>query len=277
MTFSIVAIDGDAAGVAVASRFLAVGSVVPGARAGVGAVATQSFAKGSYIPDLLSALAAGEPADVALRRLAALDDGAAERQVGVVGSVDQASMTGADCMPWAGGVTGRTGDQAYAIQGNVLVGEQVVRDMERAWLDSVGQTLPRRLLAAVTAGDRAGGDRRGKQSAALYAVRPDAGYDRNGVLADLRVDDHAEPVAELARLADLAELYFGEPEEVQPLQGALAVEVRTLLTDIGVSGGELAGDLARWAGEANLETRLTTAGIDARVLEQLRASAHGSW
>ena len=273
MTFSIVATDGSAVGVAVASRFLAVGSVVPGARAGVGAVATQSFAKASYIPDLLTALGQGESAAAALARLTAADEGREERQVGVVGLADQATFTGSACMPWAGGVAGRHGPEAYAVQGNILTGPEVVADMEQAWLASVGRSFPQRLLVALAAGDAAGGDRRGRQAADVYAQRPGAGYDATGVLVDLRVDDHPNPVDELVRLLDLSELYFGEPEDVQPLTGDLADEVRTRLDAVGVVGGRLDADLAAWAGEVNLETRLSADGIDARVLAQLRGAS----
>lgn len=275
MTFSIVATDGAAVGVAVASRFLAVGSVVPGARAEVGAVATQSFAKASYIPDLLRALASGETAAAALARLTAADSGREDRQVGVVGLVDQATFTGSGCMPWAGGVARRLGEEAYAIQGNILTGPEVVEHMEQAWLSSSGQSFAARLLIALAAGDAAGGDRRGRQSAAVYAERPGAGYDATGVLVDLRVDDHPTPVAELARLVDLAELYFGEPEGVQPLTGDLAEEVRARLDQVGVHAGPVEADLAAWAGEVNLETRLSVGGIDARVLAELRSATGG--
>ncbi len=272
MTFSIVATDGAAYGVAVASKFLAVGAVVPGARHGVGAVATQSFAKVSYIADLLDALSDGESAGAALARLTAADERREERQVGVVGPTDEATYTGSECTTWAGGVTGRSGATAYAIQGNVLTGPDVVRSMERAWVAADGEPFTRRLVTALLAGDAAGGDRRGRQSAALYAVRAGAGYDASGVLADLRVDDHAEAPAELARLVDLAELYFGGPEDVQPLAGPLADEVRTRLASLGRHRASLAEDLADWAGEVNLEMRLSRDGIDRRVLEELRRS-----
>lgn len=269
MTFSIVARQDDAYGVAVASKFLAVGSVVPGARIGVGAVATQSFAKVSYVPDLLAALADGAVAADALAVATAADDLREQRQVGVVSATDAATFTGTECTDWAGGTTGGDEHTAYAIQGNILVGPQVVEAMEQAWLASSGP-LSRRLMAALLAGDAAGGDRRGRQSAALYAVQAGAGYDAGGVLADVRVDDHPDATNELARVYDLAELYFGGPEDVQPLTGDLRTEVRAQLDRLGVSGGDLAQDLADWAGEVNLENRLSAEGIDRRVLEELR-------
>ncbi len=273
MTFSIVASDGTAWGVAVASKFIAVGSVVPGVRESVGAVATQAAAKVSYVPDLLDALARGRSAADALAAATAADPGREERQVGVVGMTDEATWTGADCMDWAGGRTGRDGLNAYAIQGNILVGEQVVADMEQAWLDADGEPLHRRLMAALLAGDAAGGDRRGRQSAAIIVRSPGAGYDASGVAMDLRVDEHPDAPTELARLVDLAELYFGHAEDVQPLEGALRDEVRGLLDRVGVTGGSVESDLADWAGEVNLETRLSRDGIDARVLEELRGTS----
>ena len=219
VTFSIVARQGDAHGIAVASKFLAVGAVVPGARLGVGAVATQSFARVAYLDELLGRLAAGESADDALDAATALDEGRETRQVGVVGLASAATFTGSECNDWAGGVARDDGDTAYAIQGNILTGPEVVEAMERAWHDSTGQPLARRLLAALVAGDEAGGDSRGRQSAAMYAVEPGSGYDACGVLADLRVDDHADPVTELGRLLSDWEMYFGKPEDVSAARG----------------------------------------------------------
>ncbi len=272
MTFSIVARQGEAYGVAVASKFLAVGSVVPGARLGVGAVATQALARTAYVPELLDALAAGLPCREALERAVAADAGGLERQVGIVGPDGAASHTGGGCMPWAGGRTGTRGETAYAIQGNILTGPEVVDAMERAWLDSAGHPFARRLLAALLAGDAAGGDSRGRQSAALYAVAPGTGYDACGTLADLRVDDHPEAPHELARIVALHELYFGAPEDVRPLQGELRAEVTGRLSALGVGGGDLEKDLERWMGEVNLESRIAGGGIDARVLEVLRSA-----
>jgi uncharacterized Ntn-hydrolase superfamily protein len=275
MTFSIVATDGTAWGVAVASKFIAVGSVVPGVRESLGAVATQAAAKVSYVPDLLEALSRGQSAADALAAATAADPGREERQVGVVGMTDEATWTGAECMDWAGGRTGRDGPNAFAIQGNILVGEQVVADMEEAWRATDGKPLHRRLMAALLAGDAAGGDRRGRQSAAIIVRSPGAGYDSSGVAMDLRVDEHPAAPTELARLVDLAELYFGHAEDVRVLDGGLREEVRGLLDRVGVTGGSVESDLADWAGEVNLETRLSPDGIDARVLEELRAAAAG--
>ena len=226
MTFSIVARIGDAYGVAVASRFIAVGAVVPAAHLGVGAIATQAMAKVSYLADGLALLSGGASAADTVTRLTSLDEGRDERQLGVVSATDESTFTGPGCMDWAGGVVGGDADTGYAIQGNILVSERVVMDMERAWLDNPHLPLAPRLMQALAAGDRAGGDKRGRQSAALYAVAPGAGYDHCGVLADLRVDDHPDAPKKLALLFDLHDLYFGPPGTVLPLEGALANEVR---------------------------------------------------
>lgn len=269
MTFSIAARDGEFLGVAVASKFLAVGSVVPGVRRGVGAVATQSFARVGYVVELLDALEAGQDPRAALDEAVARDEGRALRQVGVVGTGGAASYTGEDCYDWAGGRTG----PGYAIQGNILVGEDVVAAMERAWLDSAGQPMSRRLVAALSAGDEAGGDSRGRQSAALLVVGPEGGYDPEaGTVADLRVDDHPDATRELARIHDLHELYFGRAEDVQPLSGDLREEVAGHLRSLGYDG-PMDEALTRWIGGANLETRESPDGIDARVLAELRRAA----
>lgn len=273
MTFSIVATDGSAWGVAVASKFLAVGAAVPAARAGVGAVATQSLANLAYRPDGLRLLAEGRSAGETLDALTAADEQRADRQAGVVDRAGgAASYTGDRCNPWAGGVTG----DRYAIQGNILTGPEVVDAMQRAWLSSdPAAALGRRLLAALRAGDEAGGDRRGRQSAALLVVTEAGGYGGGtDVYADLRVDDHPAPVAELARLLDLHDLYFAKPDPASllPLEGPLADEVANLLARLGHTG-PLGDALATWAGIENFEERLVDANIDPVVLEQLRAKA----
>jgi uncharacterized Ntn-hydrolase superfamily protein len=270
MTFSIVARIGDAYGVAVASKFIAVGSVVPAARLGVGALATQAMAKMSYASDGLALLAQGSSAAQTVATLTSADERCQDRQLGVVAAADQATFTGVDCMDWAGGRDGSDATGGYAIQGNILVGEHVVAQMEKAWLGNPGLSLAPRLTAALVAGDHAGGDRRGRQSAALFAVAPGAGYDHCGVVADLRVDDHPGAADELARLLDLHDLYFGSPETVLPLEGSLADEVRRHLLTLGRSQSNLRDALEDWAGEANFEMRMTPDGIDARVLQALR-------
>jgi uncharacterized Ntn-hydrolase superfamily protein len=270
VTFSIVARVGDAYGVAVASKFPFVGSVVPAARLGVGAVATQAMARVAYRDVALEALAAGADAEQAVRACTEPDGDRDHRQLGVVGPTTQATWTGSSCLPWAGGVTGRGDDGGYAIQGNILVGPQVVEAMERAWLDSAGEPLTDRLVAALLAGDAAGGDARGRQGAALYAVAPGAGYDGYGVLADVRVDDHPEAPTELARLVGLNDLLFGSPDDIRPLEGDLAGEVSERLATLGFEAASPAEALAAWAAEENYETRLSPDGIDAKVLDALR-------
>jgi uncharacterized Ntn-hydrolase superfamily protein len=271
MTFSIVAQVGDAFGVAVASKFPFVGAVVPGARLGVGAVATQAMARVSYRETALTALTSGADAAAAVEACRLPDEEREHRQLGVVGVDSQASSTGESCMDWAGGTSGRDASGGYAIQGNILVGPQVVEAMEQAWHASSG-SLTDRLLAALLAGDAAGGDARGRQGAALYAVAPGAGYDQCGVLADVRVDDHPDAPQELARLLRLNDLMFGAAEDVQPLEGALAREVSSRLASIGYAGGSPAASLEAWASAENYETRLSPDGIDAKVLAALRAA-----
>lgn len=269
MTFSIVGQVGDAFGVAVASKFPFVGAVVPEVRLGVGAVATQAMARVAYRSVALEALTGGASADEAVTACTTPDGDRAHRQLGVVGVDSQATFTGDSCMDWAGGVSGRDSTGGYAIQGNILTGPDVVSEMEAAWLASAGRSLSDRLIAALLAGDAAGGDSRGRQGAALYAVQPGAGYDHCGVLADLRVDDHADAPQELARLLRMNDLIFGAPEDVRPLEGALADEVAVRLSLLGYSG-ETSSALTAWAGEANYEMRMTPDGIDAKVLDALR-------
>ncbi|HET9058364.1 MAG TPA: DUF1028 domain-containing protein [Acidimicrobiales bacterium] len=290
MTFSIVARsdDGNYFGVAVASKFLAVGAAVPAARAGVGALATQAYANLTYRPAGLGLLAAGLSAVDVVGQLTGPDPEAGQRQLGVVGTEgDGATFTGAACHPWAGGLAGA----GYAIQGNILTGSDVVQAMERAWTSSAPELpLATRLLGALAAGDEAGGDRRGRQSAALLVVTPGGGYGGGSdVLMDLRVDDHPAPVPELARLARLHELYFGRArqQDLLVLQGALGEEVAALLVQAGYpperaqpehDGTEaLDRALAAWAGVENLEERLVPGHLDPLVLEVLRQTrAKGS-
>ncbi|MBX6749216.1 MAG: DUF1028 domain-containing protein, partial [Micromonosporaceae bacterium] len=181
--------------------------------------------------------------------------------------------TGEGCHPWAGGVTG----DGFAIQGNILAGPQVVEQMREAFLASDPQApLQRRLHAALLAGDRAGGDRRGRQSAALLVVAKGQGYGgTSDVVADLRVDDHPDPVAELGRLLDLHSLYFDKPDPATllPLTAELAEEVAARLADLGhrPGPGGLDDALADWAGIENLEERMVPGHIDPLVLAHLRS------
>jgi uncharacterized Ntn-hydrolase superfamily protein len=268
MTFSIVARSADDGrgggpqwGVAVASKFLAVGAAVPAAAFDVGAVATQAAANLRYRPEGLRLLAEGRSAQEVLEALTAADERRAERQAGVVDrNGGAASFTGPDCHPWAGG---RTGD-GWAAQGNILTGPEVVDAMAAAFEGTTG-VLARRLLAALLAGDEAGGDRRGRQSAALLVVSEGGGYGGGSdVLVDVRVDDHPQPVQELARLLDLYDLYFGKPESVLPLEDELAEEVAERLARLGHP------TLDSWAGVENYEERMVEGGIDPVVLDKLR-------
>jgi uncharacterized Ntn-hydrolase superfamily protein len=278
MTFSIVAraADGGALGVAVASKFLGVGAAVPAALADVGAVATQSYANLAYRPQALALLATGVPATETVAGLIAADAGPVDhRQVGVVGTEgDGATFTGPACHDWAGGAAG----DGFAIQGNMLAGPQVVEQMRKTWLAGTAQTrLAYRLLDALHAGDQAGGDRRGRQSAALLVVAKGLGYGgTSDVLVDLRVDDHPDPVTELARLLELHSLYFERPDPATllDLDGNLGAEVRERLAALGHPAGpepaDLDESLASWAGIANLEERIVAGHIDPLVLDQLR-------
>jgi uncharacterized Ntn-hydrolase superfamily protein len=271
MTFSIAArsADGSSHGVAVASKFLAVGAAVPAAEAGVGALATQSYANLAYRPQGLMLLRTGAAASDVVAGLTAADPGRAQRQLGVVGKAgDGATYTGEGCHSWAGGLTG----DGYAIQGNILTGPEVVEAMRDAWLASdAGAPLAYRLLATLRAGDAAGGDSRGRQSAALLVVSPGGGYGgTSDVVVDLRVDDHPAPCDEMVRLLDIHTMLFGkaDPATLLALEGALADEVRALLG----SESDLDKALADWAGVENLEERMVPGKIDPLVLEHLRRS-----
>lgn len=261
MTFSLVATADQQWGVAVASKFLAVGAAVPAARHGVGAIATQSFANLAYRPDGLHLLNRGMSAQQTLDALTAADELREQRQAGVVDrDGGAATFTGAQCNAWAGG---RTGD-GWAAQGNILTGPEVVDALADTFTTEQG-TLAERLAAALLAADRAGGDRRGRQSAVLLVVSENGGYGGGSdVLVDLRVDDHPDPVLELQRLLSLHDLYFGKPKEVLPLEGELATEVADRLARLGYP------TLDAWAGVENYEERMVAGGIDPVVLDKLR-------
>ena len=277
MTFSIVArsADGQSWGVAVASKFLAVGSVVPAGVAGVGALATQAEANVAYKGLALSHLDEGATASVALQRLLEEDPGREHRQVGLVDvEGNAATHTGAECFDWAGGVT----DRDVAIQGNILAGPEVVEAMKASW-DATADDLDlaRRLLAALLAGDQAGGDRRGRQSAALLVLREGAGYGGNDdVAVDLRVDDHPDPCTELGRLLDLHDLYLTAPAEADKvtIDDPLRRELDSRARELGHR------DFHSWVGSENYEMRVSRADapepwVDRRVLEILREGGRG--
>jgi uncharacterized Ntn-hydrolase superfamily protein len=309
MTFSIVARDhvtGDL-GIAVASKFLAVGAVVPHARAGVGAVATQALANVRYGARGLELMEDGLDAADALAHLTAADEGRDNRQAGIVDvSGRAATHTGSACITWAGGRT----DEGVAAQGNLLAGANVVDALIETYLDTHA-AFPERLLAALKAADEQGGDRRGRESAALLVVRDGGGYggatDR---WIDLRVDDHQAPVDELARLLDLNHLYLDRPDprDLVPINDELARDLRARLAALGYAPDKLdksnslaeiveragltrtgeprdlpdgwdatwSAALDEWMSIENLEERAAARGwIDPRVLEFMRAKANG--
>jgi uncharacterized Ntn-hydrolase superfamily protein len=267
-----VACDLDAGqwGVAVQSKFLAVGSVVPWAEPEVGAVATQAYANPRYGPDGLALLRQGLSAEEVVKRLTEADEGSDKRQLGVVDAAGRgASFTGSGCPDWAGGRSG----SGYAAQGNILVSGETVDALAETFERSAGKPLAERLLDCLDAAQAAGGDSRGQQSSALLVVEKDGGYATlSDVLVDLRVDDHERPLDELRRLYDLHWAIFGKTprEEWLPVDEALNAELRERLARLGYEG-EPADTLFRWAGNENLEERVDGAeSIDPVVLEELR-------
>lgn len=228
-TFSIVAANPETGevGVAVQSKFLAVGSVVPWAKANVGAVATQSWANTAYGPEGLELLEKGLSPEEVIDKLIADDPGRSLRQVAVINSDGEASaFTGHECYDWAGHKIGKH----HSCQGNILVSEKTVSEMSRAFEESEG-SLAERLLTAISAAQHAGGDSRGKQSAAVYVLQEGAGYGGyNDVKVDLRVDDHPEPIEELQRLYELHKMYAAPSEEKVAIEeGVLETVVEHLV------------------------------------------------
>jgi uncharacterized Ntn-hydrolase superfamily protein len=269
-TYSIAACDLDAGewGVAVQSKFLAVGSVVSWAEPEAGAVAPQAYANPAYGPDGLALLRGGHPADEVVRRLVAADEGRDHRQLGVVDRQGaSASYTGSECLDWAGHRTGA----GYAAQGNILVGAETVDALAATFEATAGRSLAVRLLECLAAAQTAGGDRRGQQSAALLVTRRGGGYAKlSDVAVDLRVDDHERPVDELRRIYGLHDRLFGVTprQDWLPLEGELHDEVSARLARLGYDS------LEEWAGVANLEDRVDgDAEIDPVVLEALRELA----
>jgi uncharacterized Ntn-hydrolase superfamily protein len=316
VTYSIVARDGATGdlGVAVQSKFLAVGAVVPWVRAGIGAIATQAYANVAYGPDGLALLAGGASAQETLDRLVAADPLRDQRQAGVVDAQGRpATHTGRHCFAWAGGRTG----PGYAAQGNILAGPGVVDGLAETFAAS-GRPFPELLVACLAAADAAGGDRRGRESAALSVVREGGGYGGgNDRWIDVRVDDHADPIGELGRLLELQRLYFDRPalDELVRADESVAGELRGLLGRLGAGPGSsfsvmyqpmsalseaaaaaerearpMTGAPARlasnwdaswqqaledWMAVENLEERTAAPGwVDRRVLDFLREKAH---
>jgi uncharacterized Ntn-hydrolase superfamily protein len=269
-TYSIAACDLEAKqwGVAVQSKFLAVGSIVPWAEPEVGAVATQAYANPSYGPNGLALLREGLSASAVVERLTAEDDGRDHRQLGVVDAHgDTASWTGPGCNEWAGGRTG----PGYAAQGNILVGEETVDALATTFESNAELPLVRRLLECLAAAQAAGGDRRGQQSASVLVVARNGGYaGLSDILVDLRVDDHERPIEELRRIYEMHRRLFevSPREDWLPLEGELRTEVEERLGDLGYDS------LDAWAGVENLEERVDgSEAIDPVLLDALREAS----
>jgi uncharacterized Ntn-hydrolase superfamily protein len=272
-TYSIAACDLEAGqwGVAVQSKFLSVGSVVPWAEPGVGAIATQAYANPRYGPNGLALLREGKSAQEAVDELTAADDGREQRQLGVVdGQGRAATYTGAECYEWAGGRTG----EGYAAQGNILVSAETVDALVKTFEGSGGRPLAERLLDCLAAAQAAGGDKRGQQSASLLIVERDGGYAQlSDIVVDLRVEDHERPIEELTRIYRLHQAIFGETPRDQwvEVDDTLAQEMRERLARLGYEG-QLGDAFLRWAGNENLEERVDgIVAVDPVVLEELRS------
>lgn len=282
-TFSVIAYDPDEQswGVAVASKFLAAGAVVSWAKAGVGAVATQSYAKVSFGADGLDLMAQGQPASDALTTLLQADDHAETRQVALIdaqGTV--AAHTGAACHEWAGHRTGKH----FSVQGNILTGAEVLDAMADSFQNAQGE-LSDRLVSALRAAESAGGDKRGKQSAAVLVVKEKGGYGGdNDRYIDLRVDDHEQPVKKLWQLLESHHLFFGNVKTggAIPIDATIARELQEIMLEQGYMGGQVNGEWdditkqAFWVlvGNENLEERwnlqVESDKIDPVILDYLR-------
>jgi uncharacterized Ntn-hydrolase superfamily protein len=274
-TYSIAACDLEAGqwGVAVQSKFLSVGSVVPWAEPGVGAIATQAYANPRYGPNGLALLREGKSAQEAVDELTAADEGREHRQLGIVDAKGRAATyTGGECYDWAGGRTG----EGYAAQGNILVSAGTVDALAETFERNEGLPLAERLLDCLAAAQAAGGDKRGQQSASLLIVERDGGYAQlSDIVVDLRVEDHERPIEELQRIYRLHQAIFGETPRDQWVQvdDGLAEEVRERLARLGYEG-ELGDAFLRWAGNENLEERVDgIETVDPVVLEELRRSS----
>ena len=318
-TFSMVAFDPETGdlGVVVQSKFPNLRPVVPWAKAGVGAVATQSFAELDYGIKGLELMANGATAEEALRIVLRGDDGREQRQVGVVDAMgNAATWTGEEAFDWKGARIGQrdgtvlamgpeqdnistvlTG-YGYTAQGNILVSKETVEAMVEAF-ENTGGSLADRLVAALVAGGKAGGDQRGEQSAALVVVRDGAGYDGMDNFVDISVYDHATPIAELERLYRLNNLYFtqSKSENMIPVDAELARELQDIWTVRGFYEGPIDGIvdlefqqiLVDYMGWENYDLRITpveatdvvggeTLMFDREVLEDIRSVyTEGRW
>jgi len=281
-TFSVVAVDRTTGevGCAVQSKFLSVGAVVPFVRAGAGAIATQAFANTAFGPRALGLLAEGLSPEAVRDRLIATDDGRSDRQFGIVAADGRsASFTGDRCIEWAGGVA----EMNFAAQGNCLAGAPVVTALAETFRATQGH-LADRLVAALRAGQNAGGDKRGQQSAALIIEKPGGGYGGfNDRYVDLRADDHPEPIEELARLLELHKLYYfaPEPHDVLDIDAALGdqivnalVRVGSLPPAYGAFDEPARSALVSFMHVENLENRVREDGrIDRQTLDYLCAAS----
>ena len=279
-TYSIVGCDPAAGevGVAVQSKFLAVGCVVPWGKGGVGAVATQSFANAAYGNDGIALMEKGIHPEEVIAELTSNDDGRDLRQVGVVDIKGRsATFTGKDCYDWAGGIAGEN----FAAQGNVLTGPEVVDALAGTFTKTKGD-LTTKLMESLAAGQNAGGDRRGMQSAAIYIVKVAGGYgggsDR---LLDLRVDEHENPVDELRRILDMSRFYFNKTKEgnISKIEGAVKDFILGILSKKGVYKGDVSGDwnqamhdaFMEFNGTENFDERIQPFGlVDTEVLEFMK-------
>jgi uncharacterized Ntn-hydrolase superfamily protein len=279
-TFSIVGADPNTGelGIAVQSKFLAVGSVVPWAKANVGAIATQSWANTTYGPEGLKLLEQDYSPNEVVDQLVKDDPGRAFRQFAVINAKGEVSAyTGEDCFDWAGHKVGVN----HSAQGNILVSEETVTAMSRTFEQSDG-SLAERLLAALSAAQKAGGDSRGKQSAAIYVVQAGAGYGGyNDVKIDLRVDDHPEPIEELARLYQLHQVFFSPSKQKVEIEGNLLQDIKDSLYKKGYLSkisydnyeGEVQDALRTYALKENFDDRWTEEhSIDLELLTNLKSS-----
>ncbi|WP_205665745.1 DUF1028 domain-containing protein [Anoxybacter fermentans] len=282
-TFSIVGFDPETGelGIAVQSKFLAVGAVVPWARAGVGAIATQSWANTTYGPEGLRLLEEGYSVEEVLEKLTSADENKNLRQVGIVDAKgNSATFTGEDCFEWAGGIAGPN----FAAQGNILVSEETVKAMADTFVNVKGP-LADRLVEALAAGQAAGGDSRGRQSAALLVVKEKGGYSGfNDRYIDLRVDDHPTPIKELKRLLNLFYLYFREtdPDKLVKIEGEQLKEIQQMLKKLDFYQGEITGEwneefkesLKTFYMKENFEGRMREDEyIDSEILDYMRYKA----
>ncbi|RXZ00080.1 DUF1028 domain-containing protein [Fictibacillus sp. S7] len=278
MTYSIVGFDPIEKewGIAVQSKFLGVGAVVPWAKAGVGAVATQSYANTSYGPQALNEMEQGKSAETTLKMLIEKDEQREMRQVGLIdANGNGATFTGKECYDWAGGITG----PYFAAQGNILVSSATVEAMGKTFSEAEG-TLAERLLAALQAGQEAGGDSRGQQSAALLVVKDRGGYGGyNDRYIDLRVEDHQEPIKELKRIYKLHQLYFApsKPENIIEISEEVKQEISRELLRLNYLKGASADDskvykaLTAYIHTENFEDREQEKGkIDTEVLTYMK-------